>query len=190
MRKLPSTPVAVSRSKPLTGFETATFAPGITPPVASFTTPSIDPELPNCACTGIAANHKLKINPRNTELRKRFNMIFSVPVGPCMRGESRRWMESGESSASQRLGGGQKATEQTSREWCYAEGGARPARSTETSSRAAVTTGRESYQLEICGAEAIPLTTAVSAGAGSVPQLSQAVSGPPLCSCRGLPPPA
>src|SRR5258707_5081527 len=99
-------------------------------------------------------------------------------------------MESGEASAANTPGGNQIETGQTSGKWCYAEGGARPARSTETSSRAAVTTGRESYQLEICGAEAIPLNTAVSAGACSDWQIWQALSGPPLCWCRRLPPPA
>ena len=75
-------------------------------------------------------------------------------------------------------------------ELCYAEGGARPARRTETSSRAAVTTGRESYQPEIRGAEAIPLNATVSAGACSDWQIWQALSGPPLCWCSRLPPPA
>src|SRR5882762_4735361 len=75
-------------------------------------------------------------------------------------------------------------------ELCYAEGGARPARRSETSSSAAVTTGRESYQPEIRGAEAIPLNVAVSAGACSDWQIWQALSGPPLCWCRRLPPPA
>src|SRR3989442_8580376 len=70
---------------------------------------------------------------------------------------------------------------QTSGKLCYAEGGARPARRTETSSRAAVSMGRESYQPEIRGAEAIPLNAEVSAGACSDWQTWQALSGPPLC---------
>jgi hypothetical protein len=85
IRKLPSLPVTISRLKPLTGFETSIFALAITPPDASLTTPSIDPELPNCARAGIAPIHKLKTKARTAKLRKLFNMIFSAPNGRCVR---------------------------------------------------------------------------------------------------------
>jgi hypothetical protein len=70
IRKLPSLPVIISRLKPLTGFETSTLAPATTPPDASFTTPSIDPEFPNCALLGIAPNKKLKLKTKSKALRK------------------------------------------------------------------------------------------------------------------------
>src|ERR1700739_424533 len=69
------------RVKPLTGFEISTFAPAIAPPDASFTTPSIDPELPNCARAGIAPKHRLKSNISPAKLPKLFNMISPCPVG-------------------------------------------------------------------------------------------------------------
>ena len=50
------------------------MAPATTPPDASFTTPSIDPELPDCALAGAAA--KNNTNPNTTLLLKRLN-IFS-----------------------------------------------------------------------------------------------------------------
>jgi hypothetical protein len=89
IRKLPSLPVIISRLKPLTGFETSTFAPATTPPDASFTTPSIDPEFPNCALAGIAPKQQLKMNARNAILRKLFNMI-----SPCLYGHF-YWVDQG-----------------------------------------------------------------------------------------------
>ena len=50
------------------------MAPATTPPDASFTTPSIDPELPDCALAGAAA--KNNTNPNTTLILNRLN-IFS-----------------------------------------------------------------------------------------------------------------
>jgi hypothetical protein len=82
-RKDPSLPVVAVRLYPLTGYETSTVAPATAPPDASFTTPSIDPEFPNCARAGIAPKHKFKKDASNAKLLKLFNIIFSVPNGRC-----------------------------------------------------------------------------------------------------------
>lgn len=69
-------------------------------------------------------------------------------------------------------------------------GGARPERSDKTSSRTAVSWGRESCQPVICGAEAIPLNETVSAGECSDWQTWQTVSFPFACWWRREPPAA
>src|ERR1700730_14580196 len=70
IRKLPSLPVVASRRNPLTGFTISTVALGTTPPDGSLTTPSIEPEFPNCARMGSAQNKKLKLKTKSLTLLK------------------------------------------------------------------------------------------------------------------------
>src|SRR5215472_10585024 len=64
--KAPSASVVAARWKPLTGYETSTVAPATRPPEGSFTTPSSEPEFPNCALAGRAATNKTSPNTENT----------------------------------------------------------------------------------------------------------------------------
>src|SRR5258707_2531337 len=80
-RKLPSLPVVVWRVKPLTGLMISTVAFAITPPDGSLITPSMEPELPNCAlATHIHnANWVTKIR----QLRKTILIISPGRFGRC-----------------------------------------------------------------------------------------------------------
>jgi hypothetical protein len=55
--------------------ETSTFAPGTDDPDGSLTTPSIEPEFPNCALSGAAQNTKTKLKA-DQAMQRKFRIIF------------------------------------------------------------------------------------------------------------------
>src|SRR5260370_28235902 len=159
------------------GLEISTVAFGSVAPDGSLTTPSIDPELPNCALSGAAQNTKSKLKADHA-IQRKVRIIFppSQQRDVCLGwiGAAKRNGGRPSSDAARRE---ETATEISGSD--YAEGGPRDARCSEKESSGEAFSGRTVCQAT-CRASGIRSRgAAANAGMCSAWQVWPAGSGPP-----------